>query len=168
MQRVSEDAGTRLTPLLHEQIRFQARWLALASRRERPTCAYVSVDATGVRQQGRGATQAEGRMTYVGMLYNPPPRSQAGNQRASLPGGPLRLSGFRKTVHHEAMYVGWAKPSADRPLRRRVCLEKFLATYFPQATLILDFFHAAEHLAELTRTLDQREDAFGGSAAFSD
>ena len=29
-------------------------------------CAYVSLDATGVRQQGPGGTHAEGRMAYVG------------------------------------------------------------------------------------------------------
>lgn len=39
------------------------------------------------------------------------------------------------------------------------CLEKFLTTYFPKAVLILDFFHAAEHLAELARALDRNEQA---------
>src|SRR5262249_49590891 len=35
--------------------------------------AYVSVDATGVGQQGPGGAAAEGRMAYVGMVYNPVP-----------------------------------------------------------------------------------------------
>src|SRR5262249_24024932 len=37
------------------------------------TVAYVSVDATGVGQQGPGGVAAEGRMAYVGMIYNPVP-----------------------------------------------------------------------------------------------
>src|SRR5205823_2801223 len=35
------------------------------------TVAYVSVDATGVGQQGPGAAKAEGKMVYVGMVFNP-------------------------------------------------------------------------------------------------
>jgi hypothetical protein len=79
VRRATEEAGTRLATMLRERLRFQKpaswRWHQDVEGR---TCAYVSVDATGVRQQGPGATQAEGRMAYVGMLYNPPPRSQAG------------------------------------------------------------------------------------------
>src|SRR5262249_14929439 len=36
-------------------------------------CAYVELDATGVRQQGEGGAAAEGRMAYVGMVCNPAP-----------------------------------------------------------------------------------------------
>ena len=35
--------------------------------------AYVSLDATGVPQQGPGGAAAEGRMPWVAMIYNPPP-----------------------------------------------------------------------------------------------
>src|SRR5258705_29567 len=35
------------------------------------TMAYLSVDATGVGQQGPGGAKAEGKMVYVGMVYNP-------------------------------------------------------------------------------------------------
>src|SRR5262249_31791001 len=38
------------------------------------TCAYVSVDATGVLMQGPQAAKADGRMAYVGMIFNPQPR----------------------------------------------------------------------------------------------
>src|SRR5208337_4780959 len=34
-------------------------------------CAYVELDATGVRQQGEEGGPAEGRMAYVGMVCNP-------------------------------------------------------------------------------------------------
>jgi hypothetical protein len=36
-------------------------------------CAYVELDATGVRQQGEEGGPAEGRMAYVGMVCNPCP-----------------------------------------------------------------------------------------------
>src|SRR5262249_56727874 len=37
------------------------------------SCAYVSVDATGVGRQGPRGAKAEGRMAYVGQVYNPRP-----------------------------------------------------------------------------------------------
>ncbi|HKB39224.1 MAG TPA: hypothetical protein VKD72_22490 [Gemmataceae bacterium] len=40
------------------------------------TVAYVSVDATGVGQQGLGGAAADGRMAYVGMIYNPVPQDR--------------------------------------------------------------------------------------------
>jgi len=79
VRRVTEDAGARLARLLQERVQFQAspswRWHRDAQGR---ACAYISVDATGVRQQGPGGAQADGRMAYVGMLYNPPPREGQG------------------------------------------------------------------------------------------
>ena len=44
--------------------------------------AYVTLDASGTRQQGPGARRAEGRMAYVGGVYNPPPPAWL------RPGGP--------------------------------------------------------------------------------
>ena len=35
--------------------------------------AYVGLDATGVAQQGDHGQQADGRMAYVGIVYNPLP-----------------------------------------------------------------------------------------------
>lgn len=159
-QRVTEDAGTRLRRLLDEQIRFQPPqswdWHRDAVGRR---CGYVSLDATGVRQQGEGATKAEGRMAYVGMIYNPPPRdtSQSIRDRRYL-AGLYELQDLGRQLHREALSVGWCETNVQIALSDgAVCLEKFLATYFPKAVLILDFFHAAEHLAELARTLHSDE-----------
>ena len=44
---------------------------------EGKSVGYVSVDATGVGQQGPGGTKAEGKMVYVGMVYNPVPDDRA-------------------------------------------------------------------------------------------
>ena len=72
VERVTEGAGERLAKLLEEKVTFGEKkswaWQRDACGK---TCAYVSLDATGVRQQGARGAKAEGRMAYVGMLYNP-------------------------------------------------------------------------------------------------
>lgn len=163
VRRATEDAGARLAGMLQERVKFQAprswRWHRDAQGR---TCAYISVDATGVRQQGPGAAQAEGRMAYVGMLYNPPPREEGGkiSERRYL-AGLYDLLDLGRQLHQEALDV--AAHEADLQIALSdgaVCLEKFLTTYFPRAVLILDFWHAAEHLAELARALDPQEEVY--------
>lgn len=162
VRRTTEDAGRRLGRMLQERIRFQKptawHWHRDAQGR---TCAYVSADATGVRQQGPGASTAEGRMAYVGMLYNPPPRGQGGKiQERRYLAGLYDLGDLGRQLHQEAMDVGFSQAEVQLALSDgAVCLEKFLATYFPRAILILDFWHAAEHLAALARTLDPQEEA---------
>lgn len=163
VRRTTEDAGTRLARMLQERIHFQKpvawRWHHDAQGR---SCAYVSVDATGVRQQGPGAKAAEGRMAYVGLLYNPPPRGAAGKiQERRYLAGLYDLQDLGRQLHQEAMDVAAHQADVQIALSDgAVCLEKFLSTYFPRATLILDFWHAAEHLAELARTIYPPEDVY--------
>lgn len=161
VQRTTKDAGQRLRQMLDAQIDFQEKqswqWNRDAAGR---TCAYVSIDATGVRQQGRRGAKAEGRMPYVGMIYNPPPRSDSGpiKDRRYL-AGLYDLTDLGRQLHREALSVGWQDAEVQIALSDGApCLEKFLATYFPKAQRILDFFHAAEHLAELARTLYNEEE----------
>jgi hypothetical protein len=40
------------------------------------TVACVSIDATGTRQQGPKGCRAEGRMAYVGSVFNPAPNEE--------------------------------------------------------------------------------------------
>src|SRR5947207_14638652 len=47
-------------------------WLGHLEAKGRPT-AYVRLEATGVRQQGKGGAAADGRLAYVGMVFNPAP-----------------------------------------------------------------------------------------------
>ena len=73
VERVTEEAGLRLRKLLDEGHTVGNGEPYTWHRDQRgQTCAYVSLDATGVRQQGPGGALAEGRMAYVGKLYNPP------------------------------------------------------------------------------------------------
>lgn len=162
VRRTTEDAGERLRGMLDAQIAFapSVSWDwnrdAQGSR-----CAYVSVDATGVRQQGEGAAKADGRMAYVGMLYNPSPceNAQPIRDRRYL-AGLYDLTDLGRQLHREALSVGWHEAEVQIALSDGApCLEKFLKTYFPKAVRILDFFHAAEYLAELARVLFPQEDA---------
>ena len=80
VERTTEAAGRRVRQQLDEGTSLGPtrnwNWQRDACGRR---CAYVSLDATGVRQQGSGGRHADGRMAYVGMIYNP--RSEHDPQR---------------------------------------------------------------------------------------
>jgi hypothetical protein len=160
-RRTTEDAGARLRKMLDQQVRFQTpeawKWGRDAQGR---SCAYVSVDATGVRQQGEQGAKMDGRMAYVGMVYNPPSRETPGPiQDRRYLAGLYDLTDLGRQLHREVLAVGWHEAEVHLALSDGApCLEKFLSTYFPKAELILDFFHAAEHLAALAHALDHDEE----------
>jgi hypothetical protein len=156
VERTTEEAGVRLGQLLREKISFGAKrpW---AWQRDAAgcTCVYVSLDATGVRRQGPAGAQAEGRMAYVGMVYNA--RSEHDSRR--LPPHQVRyLAGFYGLdalgleLSRQAAEVGWDEAQQQIAL----CdggLEEFFRKNFPRAQCILDFYHASEHVANLARAL---------------
>jgi hypothetical protein len=80
VQRTSEAAGGRLAKLLEEKkvLGGPTPWPWRKDARG-VTCAYVSIDSTGVRQQACGGGAAEGRMPYVAMVFNPVPDLPAGH-----------------------------------------------------------------------------------------
>src|SRR5271163_351159 len=74
VQRTSEAAGKRLRQTLQNKkvLGGPTPWAWHKDARGK-TCAYVSIDATGVRQQASGGGKADGRMPYVAMIFNPVP-----------------------------------------------------------------------------------------------
>src|SRR5438128_302478 len=72
VQRTTEGVGQRLAEHLRQGRTFgfpnHWQWHKDALGR---TCAYLSLDLTGVRQQAKDGGAAEGRMPYVAMVYNP-------------------------------------------------------------------------------------------------
>jgi hypothetical protein len=74
VERTTEDVGSRIATLLVQGITFGPRvlwqWQRDAQGR---MVAYVSLDATGTRQQGPEGRRADGRMAYVGSIFNPAP-----------------------------------------------------------------------------------------------
>jgi hypothetical protein len=170
VERTTEAAGERLTKLLAQRVKFGAvepwEWEGDALGR---TCAYVSLDATGVRQQGPNGAAAEGRMAYVGMIYNPRGASRTLERRAaSTPHQVRYLAGFYELdalgmeLRGQAAQVGWDEAEQQIALSDGGAgLEEFFRKNFPLATVILDFWHAKEHLVELSQALFGQEDAAG-------
>jgi hypothetical protein len=129
---------------------------------EGKTCAYVSIDLTGVGRQGPGGVAAEGEMVALGLVYNPIPDDP---QRWSRPS--------RKRPPWQARYVASleGQEAVAAPLRRQagqvgmdraerwiaVCdggagLEELLEVNFGRVeVVILDFYHASEHLGDLAK-----------------
>ncbi len=133
------------------------------------TVGYISLDATGVRQQGLHGEQADGRMAYVGMIFNPLPDPERVFEGLPKPGATM-----------QARYVSGLYPLAKMgPLMRKqgaavgldqaevwvaisdggAGLEDFLQTNFPRVeAVILDFYHASEYLAKLAKALHPFDD----------
>lgn len=162
VERTTEAAGRRAQEQLDEgkSLGPQRDWTWQRDATGR-RCAYVSLDATGVRQQGPGGRRADGRMAYVGMVYNP--RSEH-DPRRPPPRQVRYLSGFFDLdalgwqLHREALEVGWSEAEQHIALSDGGAgLESFFKRFFPKAVCILDFYHAKEHLVELAQALHDDE-----------
>jgi hypothetical protein len=138
------------------------------------TCAYVSLDAISVAQQAKGGGKAEGRMPYVAMVFNPIPEPPGPEGRARLLPAAARPSGV--AARQQARYLAGLSSleQLGLVLRRQAAqvgmeradlwigltdggsgLEEFLRANFgrPDLVVILDFWHAAEYLADLAKAL---------------
>jgi hypothetical protein len=165
VQRTTEATGRRIAEHLRKGRTFGGKqpwdWFRDACGR---TVGYIEIDATGVRQQGPHGAAAEGRMAYAGMVANPLPDRERVFEGLPKPG-----------VAMKARYVSGLYPLAEMgPLLRRqgaqvgldraqvwvaitdggAGLEDWVRENFPRAeAVILDFYHAAEHLATLATAL---------------
>ena len=128
-------------------------------------CAYVELDATGVRQQGVGGGRAEGRMAYVGMVCNPGPEwpwpdEKPAPMRARYLAGMYPLAEVAPLLRDPAGAVGMDR--ADRWIGLSdggAGLEDRLRENFPRVeVIILDFFHPAERLTGLARLLHPKDE----------
>jgi hypothetical protein len=127
------------------------------------TCAYLSLDATGVGMQGTRGAAAEGRMAYVGLIFNPAAAGKPTQERVlaglyELPelGEQMRRQGAQVGMDRAEVWVALTDGGAG--------LEEFVQVYFPRAQCVLDFYHAAEHLNDLARAL-YRDEAQAQQAA---
>jgi hypothetical protein len=138
------------------------------------TCAYVSVDATGVRQQAQGGGPAEGRMPYVAAIYNPcPPRAGAAEgprprMQARYLAGLYALDELGLQLRRQAAQVGMQAAQVWIALSDGGNgLEGFLQRNFnrPGLVVILDFWHAAGYLEKLALAWHPKDE--GQSAALA-
>ena len=170
--RVSESTIERTTEAAGRQVAAQLEagqslgptspwtWQKDAAGRR---CAYVSLDATGVRQQGPGGRRVDGKMAYVAMVFNA--RSEHDSTRPP-PRQVRYLSGFYdlptlgRQLHGEALEVGWTAAEQQIAISDGGNgLEDFFRTFFPKAECILDFWHAKEHLVELAQAIYPSDEA---------
>jgi hypothetical protein len=118
---------------------------------EGKTCAYVAADLFGLGMQGPGGAQAEGRMAPAAMVYNPGVPGQA-RYLAGLTGG---LAALGEPLRRQAGQVGMDR--AERWLAVSdggAGIEDFLRANFPRVeAVILDFWHAAAHVAAWAQAL---------------
>lgn len=122
VQRTTEAAGTRLGEHLGQGkvIGGPTPWKWYKDA-EGKTCAYTSVDATGVRQQACGGGPAEGRMPYVGMIYNAVPELPKGSPHAPPAGATMQaryvaglysLDELSEVMRRQGCRSAWIEPTA--------------------------------------------------------
>ena len=175
VQRTSEAAGLRLANHMKQQktLGGPTPWTWHKDARGK-TCAYVSIDATGVRQQAKGGGTAEGRMPYVAMVFNPVPELPAGHphrlpasarMQARYLSGLYDLDQLGLLLRRQANQVGMLR--ADQWIGLSDGgngLENFLKKNFPgpldgeEVAVILDFWHASDSLCKLTKVLHPADD----------
>lgn len=128
--------------------------------------AYVSVDATGVLQQGIHAEKMEARMPWVGAVFNPQPTSVKRVRRVwdrRYVAGLMSLGELGAQLRRECQAVGLADADlviglTDGGQGLEDCLIDVLGGLARRIELILDFYHATEHLREFVKILLPSED----------
>jgi hypothetical protein len=161
VERTTEEAGQRLAQQLQAGQTFGPKvvWPWHKDYKGR-SCAYIEVDATGVRQQGAGGKAAEGRMAYVGMVGNPAPEwLWPDEKRTPMPAryvaGLYPLEEVGPLLRRQAAQVGMEQADCWLGLTDGGNgLEDRLAANFPLVwAVILDCYHPAEKLFGLARLL---------------
>jgi hypothetical protein len=157
IERTTERAGAVVGERLAAGETFGAAkdwdWSADAEGR---TYACISADLTGVGMQGPNGAKADGRMAAVGMVWNP---GRAGQARyvCGLVGG---LAALADPLRRQAAQVGMDR--ADRWVAISdggAGVEDFLRDNFPRVeAVILDFYHAAEHLHDWAKALHPEDE----------
>ena len=161
VERTTEDAGRRVADAVAAGVTLGPRvdW-SWHKDYQGKRCAYVELDATGVRQQASGGGPADGRMAYVGMVCNPCPEwpwpdEKPDPMQARYLSGLYPLEDFAPLLRAPAGRVGMDR--ADRWIGLSDGgngLEDRLRENFPRVeVIILDFFHPAEKLTGLARLL---------------
>lgn len=171
VQRTSEAVGADIAEHLRQgrTFGFPKHWDWHRDAQGR-TCAYISLDLTGVRQQAKDGGAAEGRMPYVAMVFNPVPelpkdspyrpdrkatmqaRYLSGLYDLDELGLQLRKQAAQVGMEHAEVWIGLTDGGNG--------LEEFVRRNFSRAPeLILDFWHAAEYLTELAKVLHRHDES---------
>jgi len=171
IQRTTEAAGLRIAEALKAGKTFGPKihwnWNHDAQGRR---VAYVGLDATGVPQQGEHGEKADGRMAYVGIVYNPLPDRERVFTNLPKPGDSMKaryISGLYTMaemgplLRKQAAQVGMDHADVWIALTDGGNgLEHFMETNFPRVeAAIVDFWHASEYVAKLAQALHVGDEA---------
>lgn len=129
--------------------------------------AYTGLDATGVPQQGPNGEKAEGRMPWVGTVFNPPAVGEPRRGRiweSRYVAGLMSLEEIGRQLRAECREVGVSQADVvialtDGGNGLENCLIDALAGIAKETVFILDFYHASEHLTEFAKLLHAADDA---------
>jgi hypothetical protein len=163
VERTTEAAGTRLGEQRQSGAVFgEGKRYDWHPDVNGQTCAYLSLDATGILMQGDEGAKAEGRMVYVGMIYNPQPR-QPDEEAVSKPcdgvrylAGLYTLDDLGQQMRRQGAQVGMDAADVWIALTDGGNgLEHFVDVHFPRAVKILDFHHVTGHLADFAKVFRQ-------------
>lgn len=172
--RTTEAAGERLAAhrAAGKTVGPQAAW-SWNRDAAGSTVAYVSLDATGVPQQGPRHEKAEGRMAQVGCVFNPQPD---GADHADRPQRPQRLQDARyvagllsqpevgQQIRRECQAVGVEQADAVIALTDgggglQETLQTALAGLARVLWFVLDFYHVRDHLQDFAKVLWHQDEA---------
>jgi hypothetical protein len=155
--RCTEAEGERLRAQQKEgrmprPTQAEPKWTA--ARDAGQPAAYVGLDAFSVPMQGPGAGKAEHRMLYTALLYTP------GKEHTRYLVD-FELGALAEQVRSQARALGLARVSAliaitDGGSGLEEALQRNLAE---DLRTILDWYHAAEHLADFAKAWLDRDEA---------
>ena len=159
IERATENAGKRLGEWLEKgEVFGPTKPFDWNRDMEGKTCAYVSIDATGILMQGPKGAKADGKMVELGMIFNPQPRAAddddickpcmavrylAGHYALDALGLQMRRQGAQ--VGMDAAEVHIALTDAGQGF------ERFIDVHFPRAVKIVDFRHSSEYANDFAK-----------------
>lgn len=163
VQRTTEAEGRRLAQRRAEggTIGPETSWPWHRDAQGR-TVAYTGLDATGVRQQGPHGEKADGRMPWVGTVFNPQPAHKTHRRQrvwdSRYVSGVMSLPEIGAQLRRECQAVGVAQADivialTDGGNGLEDCLVDVLGGLAHEMVFILDFWHASEHLQEFANVL---------------
>ena len=157
VERTTQAAGERLGQVLQQgTVCGEGRPWEWHRDRRGQTCAYVSLDMTGILMQGANGAKVDGRMVDVGMIFNPQPRDPDEEALAKPCDGVRYLAGLYTLeelgtqLRRQAAQVGMDAAEQWIALSDGgTGFEAFFDVYFPRAVKIVDFQHVVGYLAAL-------------------
>lgn len=162
VQRTTEDVGDDIAGrrAAGELVGPETPWNWHADATGKPV-AYVSLDATAVRQQGPRAEKAEARMPWVGAVFNPWPKDRQGSRsirEARYVSGLMSLPAIGAQLRRECQAVGLSNADVvigltDGGNGLEDCLIDVVSGLTREVVFILDFWHACEHLRNFAQVL---------------